>query len=102
MLIHNATLQPSTGIHHTMCVYELMIYDSRAADVNEDLDFKGKNEEYRTDGVNAFLTEPYIVLLELDGGLDHNLTFVSNRVSLFVLFLVGNMDKLIIFVIAQA
>ena len=37
----------------------------------------------------------YLVLIECDGGPDHNLTFLSNQLALFGLFLIGNMDKLV-------
>ena len=56
--------------------------DAISYDVNDELDTKDENDEYRTDDVNYFLPEPYIVLIECDGGPDQNLTFVSNQVSL--------------------
>ena len=73
-----------------------MRYDARESALNEDIYFKEKNHEYRTYDVNYFLPEPYISLLECDGGIDHNMNFVSNQVSLFGLFFVGNTDKLIL------
>ena len=36
----------------------------------------------------------HLVLMECDGGADHNLTFLFNQLVLFCLFLVGNMDKI--------
>ena len=36
---------------------------------------------------------PYVVFLETDGGPDHNIKHWRNVVSLFAIFLVGNMDK---------
>ena len=72
-----------------------MIDDASAVVVNEELDSKDKNDEYRTDYVNNFLPDLYNILIECDGGPDHNLTIVSNQVSIFGLFLVGNMDKII-------
>ena len=35
-----------------------------------------------------------MVLIECDDGPDHNLTFLTNQLSLLGLFLVGNMDNL--------
>ena len=55
-----------------------MRYDARESALNEDIYFKEKNHEYRTYDVNYFLPEPYISLLECDGGIDHNMNFVSN------------------------
>ena len=51
----------------------------------------GLANEQRADSTKPL---PYLVLIECDGGPDHNLTFLFNQLALFGLFLVGNMDKL--------
>ena len=45
------------------------------------------------DPIQSFM--PYVVLLETDGGPDHNLRFLRNCILLLAAFLVGNMDKLV-------
>ena len=37
----------------------------------------------------------YLVIVECDGGSNHKLYHLSNHISLFVLLLVVNMDKLV-------
>ena len=41
------------------------------------------------------LPTPYFVLVKCDGKPDHNLGHLVNQISLFVLSLAGNMDKLV-------
>ena len=41
------------------------------------------------------LNYPYTLLIYCDGRPDHNMNFVSSQVSLFGLFLVQNIDKII-------
>ena len=65
-----------------------------AADTKE-IHFCKDDDKSRTNYANDFLTEQYIVLLEGDAIPDHNLTFVSNQVAIFGLFLVRNMYNII-------
>ena len=78
---HNATLDPSSGLKHIAHFYQYMLHVAREQSAVEDI------EQLRKE-------LPYVVLIETDGGPDHNLTFLKNILSLFGLFLVGNMDKL--------
>eukprot|EP00957_Ditylum_brightwellii_P125238 9546837-Ditylum_brightwellii.AAC.1 len=41
------------------------------------------------------LPMPYMVLLETDGGPDHNTTFLNTQLSFLVIFLLSEMDKLV-------
>ena len=69
--LHNAILNPSSGMKH-------------AAHLLSFIAEKGGGR----------VSFPYLVLLECDGGPDHNLTFLINQISLVGVFLLGGMDKL--------
>ena len=76
LISQQLNLDPSDGMKH-------------AAHFNAFL--LGLANEQRADSTKPL---PYLVLIECDGGPDHNLTFLFNQLALFGLFLVGNMDKL--------
>ena len=79
--VHDQTLDPSTGLKHAANYYQYLLHVVKERmDTDDIVELKG--------GL------PYTVLLETDGGPDHNLTFLNNIISLLGLFLVGNMDKL--------
>ena len=69
--LHNSILNPSSGMKH-------------AAHLLSFIAEKGGGR----------VPFPYLVLLECDGGPDHNLTFLINQISLVGVFLLGGMDKL--------
>ena len=79
--LHDATMDHSTGFKHVANLYRIMRDEAEKA--TQGL-FGGEAKP-----------TPYYVLVECDGGPDHNLRHVGNQVSLFSLFLVGNMDKLV-------
>lgn len=81
--IHNQTLDPSSGIKHTAHFYEYLCHEANS---------ETHNSSSNNDSTKSSF--PYSVLIEADGGPDHNLTFLSNKIALLGLFLIGNMDKL--------
>ena len=62
VLLHDATLDPSTGIKHATNLRSLL--------------------NLMTDNNTSLL--PYSVLLEADGGPNHNLNFLSNQLALLL------------------
>ncbi len=83
--LHDAVMDPSNGYKHAAHFNDWLI---RVA--NEDSNF------VLTPGETRHFTKgrAYLVLIECDGGPDHNLTHLSNQLALFGLFLQGDMDKL--------
>ena len=78
--VHDTTLDLSSGMKHAAHFHQFLQQLAR-----ERID---SYEKVTVQGL------PYWVLMECDGGPDHNLTFLSNQLSLLGLFLVGGMDKL--------
>ena len=73
MSIHDAKLDLSTGIKHASNIFHVM----------------------RTIiGTNELLFPFYLVGMKTYGGCDHNHKHVRNKLALFGLFILGNMDKL--------
>ena len=68
--LHDATLNPSSRLKHYAHFFQFM--------------------KHHLDGMSM----PYSVLMECDGGLDYNLTFLSNQVALLGILLVANIDML--------
>ena len=82
MSVHDHTLDPSTGLKHCAHYYQYLLHV-----VKEEQSITGTAEELKEH-------LPHAVLIETDGGPDHNLTFLNNIISLLGLFLDENMDKL--------
>ena len=79
--LHDATFQKSTAFHHAAC---LLNYLKSAASRDMQLE--------EQDHIQLPIM-PYSLLLETDGGPDHNTTFVQNQLALFALFLLSGVDK---------
>ena len=80
--LHDATLEPSTGLKHAAHFNQFLLKLKR--------DYEAKGHVT----IDEVETLALAVLLECNGGPDHNLTFLSNRLELLGLFLVCDMDKL--------
>ena len=80
--LHCAMLDPSDGMKHAANFHQFLQLLAR------------ENRSSRDETVDTVQGLPYWVLMECDGGPDHNLTFLSNQLALLGLFLVGGMDKL--------
>ena len=74
--LHDSLLDPSDGMKHSAHMLSFLKILARERSANN-----VKSLAYR-------------VLLECDGGPDHNLTHLHNQLALVGLFLEGNMDKL--------
>ena len=70
--LHSTILGPSDGMKHAAHFIKFLV--EKASE-------------------KSFL--PYLVLIECDGGPDHNLTFLINQIALVGVFLLGEMDKLV-------
>ena len=79
--VHNYMMDFSNGIKHVANFYRIMRGEAEMATLG-----------IVTGGVRP---TPYFVLLGCYGGPDYNLGRLANQISIFVLFLVGNMDKLV-------
>lgn len=80
--VHDATLEPSTGLKQAAHFLQFL---------------RELKSDYKAKGHVPFdeaETQALAVLLECDGGPDHNLTFFSNQLALLGLFLAGDMDNL--------
>ena len=80
--VHDATLDPSSGMKNAAHFNQFLLRLAREHDAGR---------EISAEEIDSLA---YLVLIECDGGPDHNLTFLSNQLALFGLFLVGKMDKL--------
>ena len=78
--LRDATFQKSTAFHHAAC---LLNYLKSAA--SRDM------QEGEQDHIQLPIM-PCSLLLETDGGPDHNTTFVQNQLALFALFLLSGVD----------
>ena len=78
MPVHDATMDHSTGLKHVKNLYRIMRDKAKMATLGL---IAGGGQP-----------TPYFVLVECDEGPDHNLCHLANQISLFALFLVGNMD----------
>ena len=102
--LHDSTFHPSTSRHHAASMIGYLrekagtvAKETQAASLSEDIDVDAipdSAESFLSDDLIASFM-PYVVLLETDGGPDHNLKFLRNCISLLATFLVGNMDKLV-------
>lgn len=88
--LHDAIFEPSTSFHHAASFYKLIVDNTASTRAPESI----VTEEHAEEGQGLASSMPYYVLIECDGGPDHNITFLSNQIAAFALFLVGNMDKL--------
>ena len=81
--VHDATQDPSTSMKHVAHLHQFLQYLAFEHGSGSELDFEN------------IQSLAYMVLIECDGGPDHNLTFLYNQLALFGLFLIGGMDKLV-------
>jgi len=102
--LHNSNFYPSTSRHHAASMIGFLrekartvAKETQATSLSEDIEV-----DAITDSVESFLSDDriesfmlYVVLLEIDGGPDHNIKLLRNCISLLAAFLVGNMDKLV-------
>eukprot|EP00957_Ditylum_brightwellii_P022780 1718313-Ditylum_brightwellii.AAC.1 len=72
--LHDAVLDPSSGLKHAAYYFQLL--------------------QLLAQETCSKVSCAYKVLLECDGGADHNITFLTNQLALFGLFLASRMDKL--------
>ena len=79
--VHDSTMDYSTGLKHVPNIYIIMRYKSEMSTLGLII---GRGQP-----------TPYFFLVGCDGGPDHNLGHLANYISLFALFLVGNMYKLV-------
>ena len=79
--VHDATMYRSIGLKH-VANFCIIVRDKA---------------EMATLGLIAggVQPNPYFAIVECDGGPDQNLGHLSNQISIFALFLVGNMYKLV-------
>ena len=92
--LHDAIFNPSTSRHHaaSMVGYIREKAKSTAEEIKKNA-LPGEVIEITGEFIKTCM--PFVVLLETDGGPDHNIKFLRNVLSLFAVFLVGNMDKLV-------
>ena len=79
MSFNNDTMYRSNGLKHVANLYRIIRDEVEMATIG-----------LIADGGRP---TPNFLLVECDGGPDHNLGHLSNHISLFALLLVGNMDN---------
>ena len=79
--MHDAILDKSDGYKHAANLYRHLQYEAN----------EGRSANEIDDQIKP---SPYFVLVETDGGADHNHTHLANQLAVLGLFLVGNMDKI--------
>ena len=79
--VHDATMDHFTGLNHVANIY-IIIRDK--VDMATLSLIAGGGQQ-----------TSYFVLVECDGGPDHNLVHLANHIYLFALLFVENMDKLV-------
>ena len=87
--LHDSIFNPSTSRHHAVLM--LGCLREKVQLVAENTTYVDNAAEITEEVVNKCM--PYMVFLETSGGPDHNIKHWRNVLSLFTIFLVGNINK---------